>query len=317
MQTAIVINPDSIHHIVPPGHPERPERYTAIIHAMKKGGLMEQANTLIARSAKTDELELCHPLKYIELVDKETQKCREMRVLADLSTGDVVIGPASFEVAKRAAGAVLDGVDAVMTGRFKRAFCVVRPPGHHACTDVGMGFCLFNNIAIGARYAQKHYGIKKVLIVDWDVHHGNGTQEIFEEDQSVFYFSTHEWPLYPGTGAADDTGKGKAQGTKLNVPIHSDERSREQILHAFSETLPQKMEQFKPDLVMISAGFDAHKDDLLGHLNLTTNDFATLTKLVCDIANTYSKGKVVSVLEGGYNLQALADSAVAHVKALE
>ncbi|HEY4831935.1 MAG TPA: histone deacetylase, partial [Waddliaceae bacterium] len=175
----------------------------------------------------------------------------------------------------------------------------------------------FNNIAIGARYAQKKYGIGKVLIVDWDIHHGNGTQEIFETDPSVFYFSTHQWPLYPSTGKAEEIGKGRGIGTTMNCPIPPDENSRIRVLEAFRQKLIPAMEQFQPDLVMISAGFDGHYSDPLGGFNLTDEDFAELTRMVRQLADTYANGRIISALEGGYHLQGIATAAKAHVLALE
>jgi acetoin utilization deacetylase AcuC-like enzyme len=270
-----------------------------------------QGHTLISpREATVEELLLCHTAPYIEQVREDVE-----RGLSYLSTdtGDTVISPTSYQVALKAVGAVLTAVDLVMTGEDKTAFCLVRPPGHHACSNRGMGFCLFNNIAIGARYAQRNYGIKRVLIVDWDLHHGNGTQEIFYNDPSIFYFSTHQFPYYPGTGSEEESGA----GTIRNIPIFNTEGSRDDILYAFEVVLPQLMEDFKPELVMISAGFDSHEADPLGGLSLKSEDFATLTNGVKAIANKYAKGRIVSALEGGYNLNALEESVRAHVNALK
>jgi acetoin utilization deacetylase AcuC-like enzyme len=218
-------------------------------------------------------------------------------------------------VALLAAGGVLAAVDAVVAGRAGNAFCAVRPPGHHARPAQGMGFCIFNNVAIAARYAQKKHQIGKVLIVDWDVHHGNGTQDIFYEDGSVFYFSTHQWPLYPGTGRKEETGRGAGAGTTLNCPFPMD-AGRQEILGAFQEQLLPAAERFKPELVIVSAGFDSRVDDLLGGLRLTDKDFADLTAIVKDIARRHARRRLVSVLEGGYSLAGLAKATVAHVRAL-
>ncbi len=299
--TYIIADPLFRDHITPMGHPESPQRYDVIVNALK--GYTVQS----PRDATKEDLLRCHSGSYIDLVKREVEEGN-----TTLSTGDVEISPKSYHVALRAAGAVLTAVDLVMSGKTKRVFCVVRPPGHHACSEQGMGFCLFNNIAIGATYAQEKYKIKRVLIVDWDVHHGNGTQEIFHADPSVFYFSTHQFPLYPGTGAADEKGA----GTILNVPILVSETAREEVLRAYQETLRLEMEKFRPELVMISAGFDAHKDDPLGGLKLTTEDFVTLTQAVKEVADTYAQGRIISVLEGGYNLKAIAEAAKAHVDAL-
>jgi acetoin utilization deacetylase AcuC-like enzyme len=232
-----------------------------------------------------------------------------------LSTGDTDIDGRSWEVALHAVGGALNAVDAVVTGRARNAFCVVRPPGHHATARRGMGFCLLNNIALAARYAQRHHGLERVLIVDWDVHHGNGTQEIFYSDPSVFFFSTHQWPLYPGTGRADEAGDGAGQGTTVNFPFPAGS-GRNEILGAVENSLMPAADSFRPDLVLISAGFDSRIGDPLGNFTLTDNDFIDLTHRVMEIADRYAGGRVVSMLEGGYNLPGLASAAAAHVDAL-
>jgi acetoin utilization deacetylase AcuC-like enzyme len=232
-----------------------------------------------------------------------------------LSTGDTHIGPRSYDVAVKAAGGVLNAVDAVAAHKSKNAFCVVRPPGHHATADRGMGFCLFNNIAIAARYAQKKHGVARALIVDWDVHHGNGTQDIFYTDGSVFYFSTHQSPWYPGTGAADETGEGAGAGKTLNVPCPAG-TGRNEILDAFQHKLLPAARAFKPELTLISAGFDSRLGDPLGQFTLVDHDFADLTRILLEIADQFSGGRLISVLEGGYNLSGLGSAAAAHVGAL-
>lgn len=294
------------------GHPERPERFDAIYQALKASGLL--IHECKPRQATDSEILLCHTPEYLRLVQREIAQTRQ---LAMLSTGDAVICPSSYPPALLAAGGVLTGIDAVLSSEADSSFVISRPPGHHACSDRGMGFCLFNNVAIGARYAQRTAGLKKILIVDWDLHHGNGTQEIFNADPSVFYFSTHQAGIYPGTGSLADIGLGAAQGTKMNVPIAPTPLAREQILAAIKGPLANAMAEFKPELVLISCGFDAHRDDPLGNLNVTDEDFGTLTRLVCEIAHRYAGGRVISVLEGGYNLSALATASVAHVKALK
>ena len=206
-------------------------------------------------------------------------------------------------------------MDAVVDRKAANAFCAVRPPGHHATPDRGMGFCLFNNVAIAARYAQKKYGIARVAIVDWDVHHGNGTQDIFYSDGSVFYFSTHQSPWYPGTGAANETGEGKGKGATLNCPFPAGSGTKE-ILGAFQGKLIPAMRDFKPELVLLSAGFDSRLGDPLGQFTLSDADFADLTTLMLDVAHQYAGGRLVSVLEGGYSLTGLASASAAHVEAL-
>ena len=259
--------------------------------------LYQKLKPSLPRSATEEELALCHTPDYINLVKKEVAEGR-----LQLSTGDVIISLKSFEVALMATGAVLTAVDAVIEGKAKNPFCLVRPPGHHATTKLGMGFCIFNNVAIGARYAQSK-GHKKILIIDWDVHHGNGTQEIFYNDPSVTYFSTHQWPLYPGTGTVNEVGAGNI----INCPIAPGPQSREAILDAFHTKLPKG----PFDFVFISAGFDAITSDPLGNCNLTNDDISTLTHLACS-----RSPNLVSVLEGGYNLSGIASAASKHVESL-
>jgi acetoin utilization deacetylase AcuC-like enzyme len=303
-------------HLTGPWHPERPERVVAIYNALTKAGLSTPSNTLKPRKATEKEILFAHTPSYYRLVQEEGKALAETNKITSISTGDAQLSALSFEVALLAAGGVLTGIDHVMQSTNSSAYCIVRPPGHHACSAVGMGFCLFNNIAVGARYAQQKYGINKVLVVDWDVHHGNGTQEIFYSDPTVYYFSTHEKGIYPNTGRKEEVGEGAGKGFTWNCPIEPGLQSRVEVLEAFSVTLKEKMETFHPDLVLISAGFDAHEDDPLGHFNLTDHDFFTLTQEVKEVADKYAKGRIVSVLEGGYNLNALASASVAHVKGL-
>jgi acetoin utilization deacetylase AcuC-like enzyme len=297
-------------HLAGVEHPERPERFDAVVGGLRDAGLMAHILLLDARAATEDELLLCHTPQYLVTARRDVESGRPF-----LSTGDTDVTANSWEVALHATGGVLNAVDAVCSGRSGNAFCAVRPPGHHANAGRGMGFCLFNNIAIGARYAQRKYGLERALIIDWDVHHGNGTQDIFYSDPSVFFFSTHQWPLYPGTGRADDTGEGPGAGTTMNYPFPAGS-GRAEILGAVRDSLIPAAAKFRPDLVMISAGFDSRIGDLLGRFTLTDEDFVDLTNAVKEIADTHAGGRIVSVLEGGYNLEGLASAATAHVRTL-
>jgi acetoin utilization deacetylase AcuC-like enzyme len=218
-------------------------------------------------------------------------------------------------VALRAAGSVLNAIDAVFRGDVANAFAAVRPPGHHATADRGMGFCVLNNVAVAARHAQEVCGAERVAIVDWDVHHGNGTQDIFYDDGSIYYFSTHQWPLYPGTGRADETGEGEGAGTTLNVPLPAGSGMAE-IGAAFEEKFFPAAERFRPDLVLVSAGFDSRAGDPLGRFRLTDADFAELTRMLLGLAGRHAAGRLVSVLEGGYNTEGLGMAVAAHVGVL-
>ena len=308
--TGLLADPIYRDHLVGRDHPERPERFDAVIEGLQSANLVERLTHSDRRAATDEELALCHTSEYIRIVHHDVHAG-----YPHLSTGDTEIGPNSLTVALQAAGGVLQAVDAVLGGGVDNAFCAVRPPGHHATPSRGMGFCLFNNVAIGARFAQRKYGVGKVMIVDWDVHHGNGTQDIFYSDPSVFFFSTHQWPLYPGTGRADETGEGKARGTTMNFPFPAGS-GRKQILGAVHESLAPAAAHFRPDLLMISAGFDSRIGDPLGGFTLTDLDFADLTRAVLGIAHEYAGGRLISVLEGGYSLAGLASAAAAHVQTL-
>jgi acetoin utilization deacetylase AcuC-like enzyme len=294
------------------GHPERPERLIFIRDALEKAGLTQTLYPIHPRRVTEEELELVHKPSYVALVRRELSNLQGVR---ELSTGDTLVSPGSLEAAEFAAGGVLNVVDAVMQGKVKNAFAAVRPPGHHATPTRGMGFCIFNNVAIAARYLQKKYGLKRVLIVDWDYHHGNGTQETFYEDGSVFYFSTHHYGAYPGTGSAAETGAGKGAGKILNVPLPPG-ASDAQILEAFQTKLVPATRNFKPDFILISAGFDGMRNDLLGVFDITPAGFAAITRIVVQLAKELCQGRLVSVLEGGYRLDGLAESVVAHVQVL-
>lgn len=310
MKTGLLLDPLYADHDPGQGHPECPERYTAIMKALTGSGLLPKLASIPARAAEFPEIERCHPKHYIELARDEVAEG-----LDALSTGDTDICAKSYDVAIRAVGGVLNAVDAVMSGQLSRAFCAVRPPGHHARPAQGMGFCLFNNIALGARHAQKKHGAAKVAIVDWDVHHGNGTQDIFYEDGSVLFASTHQDPWYPFTGHAEETGAGKGKGSTMNFPLPAG-TGMQAFTEAFETRLLPAIATFKPDLIMISAGFDSRVDDPLGKFKLTDADFVTLTKHLMKAAEEHCQGRLVSVLEGGYHLSGLASAVTAHVGAL-
>ncbi len=292
------------------GHPESPLRFDAVLRGLEVAGVLQQFVRLEPREVSREELLRVHAAEYLDLAEREINGGANQ-----LSTGDTNIGPHSWEAALRAAGCALAAVDAIMTGKISRAFCVVRPPGHHATPDRGMGFCILNNVALAARHAQLKHGIERVLIVDWDVHHGNGTQDTFYSDGSVFFFSTHQWPLYPGTGRADETGAGEGAGATLNCPLPAG-AGRTEIFEAFERKLLPAMEKFRPEFVLISAGFDSRVNDPLGQFTLKDHDFEDLTHLMLKVAQSHAEGRLVSVLEGGYNLQGLASAAAAHAKAL-
>ncbi len=294
------------------GHPERPERLTAVHEGLENTGWLKRLHRIKSRSATEAELNLAHGSRYLDLVRRELSG---LEGLAELSTGDTLVAPQSLEAALFGAGGVLAAVDAVMAGEVRTAFCAVRPPGHHATRDRGMGFCIFNNVAVAARYVQQNYGLQRVLIVDWDYHHGNGTEDIFYEDGSVFYFSTHHYGAYPGTGHPSETGEGKGAGTTLNVPLPAG-ASDAQILNAFESKLVPAVRAFRPEFVLISAGFDAMRHDLLGQFDVTPEGFAAITRVVVRLAAQFAHGRIVSVLEGGYRLDGLGECVVAHLSAV-
>ena len=308
--TALLIDPVFKQHDTGPGHPERPERYDALTRAFQRAGFLETLIPVAIRRATEDEIALCHSRPYIETVKRDIAAGAR-----ELSTGDTTISAKSLEVALDAAGGLMNCIDAVFENKAVNAFCAVRPPGHHARPNQGMGFCIFNNVAIAARYAQRRHGIERVLIADWDVHHGNGTQDTFYSDGSVFFFSTHQSPWYPGTGDPNETGEGRGKGSTLNCPFSAG-AGRDQVLGAFQERLLHVADQFKPDLVLTSAGFDSRFGDPLGRFTLSDRDFADLTRVMLEIADKHAGGRLVSVLEGGYDLAGLASASTAHVQAL-
>ena len=305
--TALLLDPIYQQHDPGPGHPESILRHVAVTKALTAAGIVAKTLSIPPRVATPEEIALCHDPAYIRTAREDVEAG-----LDDLSTGDTAICAKSYEVATQAVGGVLNAVDAVFSGGAKNAFCAVRPPGHHARPAQGMGFCLFNNIAIAARHAQQRHGAQKIAIVDWDVHHGNGTQDIFYEDGSVLFCSTHQSPLYPFTGHADETGAGKGRGSTLNLPFPV-RSGMSTIGAAFTDRLLPAIDRFKPDLILISAGFDSRIDDPLGQFRLTDDDFVTLTRRLMESAARHCQNRLISVLEGGYNLQGLATAVTAHV----
>jgi acetoin utilization deacetylase AcuC-like enzyme len=308
--TRVLYDPQCLKHLAGTRHPERPARLEAVLQALASPAFSQRIAITRSRPARDEEILRVHSRKYLELVRAEVAEGRSA-----LSTGDTALSADSLSAAMAAAGAVISAVDAVMAGGAENAFCAVRPPGHHASANRGMGFCVFNNVAIGVRHAQAKHGVTRVLIADWDVHHGNGTQDIFWSDGSVLLFDTHLQPWYPGTGSSEEIGEGKARGLIINRPFPAG-AGRAEILGAFQQVLVPAADRFRPELVMISAGFDSRKGDPLGGFVLTDQDFADLTEVMTGIAARHSKGRLVSVLEGGYVLDGLASAVAAHVDRL-
>ncbi len=315
-------------HLTGPHHPERPDRLRAIFAAVREAGLIDSPNPLphgdlyfglprwtgqklieiAPRLATVEEVMLVHPPKY---VDKVRGTCATGGVL---DAGDTVVGTQSFDAAMLAVGACLRCVDGVMGGEFRRAFAALRPPGHHAEPEVAMGFCLFSNVAIAARYLQQKHGVGRIAIVDFDVHHGNGTQLIFQADPNVFFVSIHEDPhiMYPGTGYRWEIGASQGKGYTLNLPLPPRSGDRAYLEAMRNSAIPKLME-FRPEFLLISAGFDAHRDDPLADMEVTEEGFGEMTRMLMQVADECCRGRVVSVLEGGYNLRALGRSVVRHL----
>ena len=307
-KTGFAYHPDYLNHNTGPGHPERPDRLRASLAALQESDVWEQLHPIDPTPASVAQLCYAHNPTYPEHIQ---QHCEQEIPL----TYDTTVGYESFDIALLSTGGVLRVANAVATGIVKNAFAMVRPPGHHATPGQSMGFCLFNNIAIAARYLQREHGIGKVAIVDWDVHHGNGTQDIFYEDETVFFFSIHQSPLYPGTGSSYERGSGKARGTTLNVPMPAGSGDSEYI-SVFTDVLIPTLRDFSPEVILISAGFDAHYLDPLAGTELTGDGFSTLTDLMLEFAGETASGRVVSALEGGYSLEGVSESVVAHVERL-
>ena len=305
MTTCIFTSNSSIKHDTGPGHPECPERVPAILTGLKK----IQSQKLIWREIGSfDEkyIELTHSKKYLEKINQSFPK--EDLVFLD---GDTIVSKGSKKAAYDAVGAIINAIDAVMNQEFDNAFCVVRPPGHHAEKEQAMGFCIFNNVAVGATYLLEKYKLDKVAIIDFDVHHGNGTQDIFYNEKKVLYISSHQFPFYPGTGSKDEIGK---FNNILNIPLKAGTVS-EEFFNSYKKVY-DKLNEFRPQFILLSAGFDAHKNDPLANVNLESRDYYILTKEIMKIAKKICSNKIVSILEGGYNLSAIQESAKYHVEAL-
>ncbi len=309
MSTGIFYSEKFLEHRAPDFHPERPERLTAIVEHLEAVGLWERLHHLEPKPATMDQVCAVHDASHVAAV---RTACKGGGGYLD---PDTYVAPPSYEVALLAAGSVCAAVDAVLAGRVRNATCLVRPPGHHAERDRAMGFCLFNNVAIAARHAQRTHGVERVLIVDFDVHHGNGTQHAFFEDDRVFYVSLHQFPHYPGTGRRDEVGAGAGAGFTRNFPFPPG-APETAWLDVFTRDLPEVAEGFRPGLLLVSAGFDGHRDDPLAHQNLTTEGYATIGGALVGIAARHCEGRLVVVLEGGYHLRALAEGVEAVVRAL-
>ncbi len=291
------------------GHPENAKRLENSVKHLKETRLWDLLRIEKPRAASVAEIGLVHPQSYI----------KNVKQIADAGggwlDGDTVVSSNSYDAAVYAAGAPLTAIDLIMKGVENNGFCLVRPPGHHATITRGMGFCLFNNVAIAAKYVQSKYHLERVLIIDWDVHHGNGTPDIFYSDPTVLYFSLHRYPFYPGSGRKEETGKDKGKGFTLNLPLLSDTLP-EKYIKLFMDIMEHEADQFAPEFILISSGFDAYREDPIGGLNLGREDFYQLTRTVTKCAEKHCRGKIVSCLEGGYHLTDLPFCIEAHLKAL-
>lgn len=309
MAVSLIYDPEYLKHDTGLHHPENAHRLKAILKTIDGSDIANRLERVKPTLARREDLTRCH---HEEMVDHLKTLCENGERFVD---PDTRISRESYDVALLAAGGAITAVDEAMKQDGGRAFCLIRPPGRHATIDRAMGFCLFNNVAIAARYAQAKYGVERVLIMDWDVHHGNGTQDIFWSDPTVFYFSTHQYPFYPGTGSASERGAGKGEGSTLNIPLKAGTSGRDHR-ESFVSALHLIEEKFHPDLVIVSAGFDSRRGDLLGGLMLEDSDFAEMTKELLRIAEKHASGRLIGLLEGGYNLDLLGGSVKSHLAAL-
>ena len=303
-------SPDCAQHQVSPGHPESPDRLIAIRDLLERTGQWDAIHKVQSRAATFDEIALVHPRAYIQTIEEAVKRAP---TVVDGADTEVSVG--SLQAALKVVGAGLQATDDVLSGQSRTAFILGRPPGHHALPDRAMGFCLFANIALAAVYARRTYGVERIAIIDWDVHHGNGTQAIFYETDQVFYVSTHEFPLYPGTGRSDEEGMGQGRTYNRNFPLsaHKDDTDYLQI---FEGPLADAILGYRPELILISAGFDAHEHDPLAHMRVTDEGFTRMTDVVVRLAGELCEGRIISFLEGGYHLGGLAQSVSGHLAAL-
>ncbi len=309
-RVGIVTHPAYLDHEMGRQHPESPERLRAIVARLESTGTMSKLTRIPPRKAEREWITRIHDPAYVQRLEDRAPSMGYASL--DL---DTALSPGSLPAASLAVGGALAAVDAVMASQVDQVFCVVRPPGHHAEANRAMGFCLYNNVAIAARYIQERYALKRVLIVDWDVHHGNGTQYAFEDDPSVLFFSTHQYPHYPGTGSETERGRGRGEGATINVPL-SGGQGTDEYREIFHRVLVPAAAAFQPDFVLISAGFDAHRDDPLASMGITDEGYGELTRIVASVAQTHCQGRIVACLEGGYHLRALAASVEHHILAL-
>ncbi|HEX9970586.1 MAG TPA: histone deacetylase [bacterium] len=309
-RTGLVYHEDYLLHHAGSLHPESPERLQSIMNYLAETKLLTKLNRIEPYPAAIDWIATIHSRDYIESIRRICEDYGHSNLDADTA-----VCPDSYRVALLAVGGALAAADAMMNGEIDNAFCAVRPPGHHAEKNRAMGFCLFNNIAILARYLQQKYQLEKILIVDWDVHHGNGTQNAFYDDATVFYFSIHQWPHYPGTGLQTERGIGIGEGFTLNIPLAGG-HGNEDYIRIFQNDLAPVVKAFKPNCILISAGFDGHWDDPLAGMQLTEAGYGQLTEVILEFANEFCGGRIISLLEGGYNLEMLAKSVATHIDAL-
>lgn len=308
-KTGFVFHRDYLKHGTGKEHPENPQRLKAIVATLEKGKILSKLKKIEAEHSTLEWVEEIHTKPYIEQIQKVGKKG------AVLIDQDTMVGPDTYQVALLAVSGVLAACDAVMAKKVRNVFCAVRPPGHHAEKDRAMGFCVFNTAAVAAKYLQKKYNLKRIMIIDWDAHHGNGTQNTFYDDGSVYYFSIHQYPHYPGTGGEEEKGAGSGEGSTLNVPMCAGSGDLE-YKEVFEMIFYPDAVRFNPQFIIISAGFDGHKDDPLSEIQISEKGYQKMTEVVMNLAEKCCQGRIVSILEGGYNLVSLSSSVKAHIQTL-